>query len=978
MLAGKTKRWLGNPFRGLEVFEFEHAPIFRGRTKAVGEHLDLLIRLGNIRKPFVLVIGASGSGKSSFVRAGVLPLLTEPGIVEGIGLWRRAVARPAAAGAGGDPFDALAAALLNPAALPDLADQESTSPVTGLADELRENPAGVALRVKDALRAAALRWKDRQEQFLRTREEEMKAGNRLKDAVSARQQREQLSEPRARLALVVDQLEELFTTGFSPEIQEKYVSAVSGLARSGRVFIIATLRSDFYARYQEFPELVELAKEGRFDLRPPGAGEIPAIIQQPAEAAGLSFERDPESGESLDEALRDAAIKNPESLPLLQHALDQLFHAQAGRQDNLLRWSDYRALGGVEGALAKHAEATFEKLHPHEQGAFPVVMGQLVTLGQGEEEVPNRRSALYSDFSAAEAEGQSRTGAQGFIDLFVKNRLLMADTDASGNVVISVAHEALLRHWTRVREWLAVNREFLRMRDRLDANLQIWKGRGRQKADLLQRGLPLAEGEKLLSDFAASLGPEQSDYIGASIAESHRQRHRRNLVRNGVLAVFALLAVGAGIQWFRAENEAKLAQKQTKAADDARDQADGLINFMLHDLRDKLQPIGRLDALDDVAKKAKEYLDGLPKELITTSRLKQQADLLRNLGEVLVAQGKLAEALDAYQRDLAIAKRLAEQDKTNAGWQQDLAFIYDKFGEVLMFQGKLAEALDSCQQGLAITKRLAEQDKTNSGWQQDLAFNYERVGEVLEAQNKFAETLDLYQQSLAIRKRLAEQDKSNSGWQRAVALSYDRLGDVLEEQGKLAEALDCYQQSVAIFKPLAEHDKTNSQLQRNLLVSYEKVGEVLEEQGKLAEALDGYRQTLTIAKRLSEQDKSNTDWQRDLAVTYDRIGEVLVAQGKLPEALEAFRNAFPIADMLASRDPSNVIWLNSAAWIRYCIANVLIRIKDGDRNEARRLVAEGIEIITRLEHQGALSRDAQEASDKLKDIANVLNSSSRE
>jgi hypothetical protein len=187
-------------------------------------------------------------------------------------------------------------------------------------------------------------------------------------------------------------------------------------------------------------------------------------------------------------------------------------------------------------------------------------MGQLVTLGRGEEEVPNRRSSLYSDFSAAEAEGKSRAGAQGFIDLFVKNRLLMADTDASGNVVISVAHEALLRHWTRVREWLAVNREFLRMRDRLDANLQIWKGRGRQKADLLQSGLPLAEGEKLLSDFDASLGPEQSDYVRASVAERHRQRHRRNLVRNGVLAVFALLAVGAGLQWFRAEKEAKLAK----------------------------------------------------------------------------------------------------------------------------------------------------------------------------------------------------------------------------------------------------------------------------------------------------------------------------------------------------------------------------------------------------------------------------------
>ena len=107
---------------------------------------------------------------------------------------------------------------------------------------------------------------------------------------------------------------------------------------------------------------------------------------------------------------------------------------------------------------------------------------------------------------------------------------------------------------------------------------------------------------------------------------------------------------------------------------------------MLYDLRDKLQPIGRLDVLGDVAKKAKEYLDRLPKELVTPSRLDQQAAMLGNLGEVLVAQGKLQEALDAYQQDLAIAKRLAEQDQSNEGWQRDLGVSYEKVGDVLEAQ----------------------------------------------------------------------------------------------------------------------------------------------------------------------------------------------------------------------------------------------------------------------------------------------------
>ena len=154
-LIRKTTRWEDNPFRGLEVFEFEHAAIFYGRTKAIGELLDLIVQLANSGTVFVLVLGASGSGKSSLARAGVLPLLTEPGTVEGIGVWRRAVTKPAAAGAAADPFDALAAALIAPAALPELADQESTNPINDLAHELRENPAAVALRVKDAAHRGA-------------------------------------------------------------------------------------------------------------------------------------------------------------------------------------------------------------------------------------------------------------------------------------------------------------------------------------------------------------------------------------------------------------------------------------------------------------------------------------------------------------------------------------------------------------------------------------------------------------------------------------------------------------------------------------------------------------------------------------------------------------------------------------------------------------------------------------------------------
>ncbi|MBV9733483.1 MAG: serine/threonine protein kinase, partial [Verrucomicrobia bacterium] len=360
----RSRRWKSRPFRGLKVFDFEHAPIFFGRVKAIGEVLEALDQQRKVWRPFVLVVGGSGSGKSSLVRAGVLPQLIQPGTIEGIGLWRRAVTRPGGGGSGGDCVDALANALLDSAALPALENPESTNAIQDLAAELRDNPEAVALRVRDALDNAAREWKMQRPVYLREKEETSRSsGSTTVPGIVPRRPAEALEQPKARLALVVDQLEELFTSGFSTDIQQKYVSAISGLAQSHRVFILATLRSDFYSSYQGFPELTELTRpSGKVDLRPPTAYEAGNMIRLPAEAAGLQFELDQKNGQRLDEGLRDAAATTPESLPLLQHVLSLLYDKQAERGDGLLRWSDYRDLGELKGALAKYAETVFATL----------------------------------------------------------------------------------------------------------------------------------------------------------------------------------------------------------------------------------------------------------------------------------------------------------------------------------------------------------------------------------------------------------------------------------------------------------------------------------------------------------------------------------------------------------------------------------------------------------------------------------------
>jgi WD40 repeat protein len=191
-------------------------------------------------------------------------------------------------------------------------------------------------------------------------------------------------------------------------------------------------------------------------------------------------------------------------------------------------------------------------------------MRYLVTLGQGEEEVPNRRTAPYHDFVSTGPDDQ-KAGAKVFVDLFINRRLLVADTDSQGEVTVSVAHEALLREWQRVKEWLKENREFLRMRDRLDASLKLWLSRGKLKDGLLGPGLPIAKGEKLAADNAQSLNREEIAYINTGISERKRRKRIQEGIRYAVMGAIALLAVVAGFQWFRAERQRDTAAQAFKS-----------------------------------------------------------------------------------------------------------------------------------------------------------------------------------------------------------------------------------------------------------------------------------------------------------------------------------------------------------------------------------------------------------------------------
>jgi WD40 repeat protein len=506
--AGRnTVHWLhGSPYRGLESFELEHAAVFFGRRKARNELRELLARQTEAGCGFVLVMGASGSGKSSLVKAGLLPDLRLPGMIGRVALCRYAVFRPAEQP--DDLLAGLARALMIQTALPEL--EGSGYDAVGLAGLLREAPNQAAVPIRQALDAAA------------------KAAQLTDRAES-------------RLALVVDQLEELFTLeNCTRENRLAFVAALEGLARTGLVWVVGTMRSDFFDRLEDCPPLARLsAGEARYLLTLPGSAELRQIITQPAREAGLRFETNPDSGLGLDEELCSAASQAPSALPLLQFTLEQLWKSRSPSDE--LGFAAYRELGGLEGALGRRAEDEFSRLPPDVQAALPQLLRALATIGQGTEGQATARVAALSAFAPG-------SPTRRLIEQFVRPqaRLLVAEGD-DRTAQVRIAHEALLTHWARAREQLQRDRTDLQVRGRLEQAAALWQASppAARPGRLLPAGLPLAEASDLLERRRRELGDALIEYVAASVttAEAATRRGRRRLQATaGLLAGLALLA----------------------------------------------------------------------------------------------------------------------------------------------------------------------------------------------------------------------------------------------------------------------------------------------------------------------------------------------------------------------------------------------------------------------------------------------------
>ena len=476
--------WQGSPFPGLRAFTPDDAPIFFGR----GHDTDALIEFLKTSR-LVAIVGASGSGKSSLVGAGLLPRLAanaitgskhwfvphmqgDPNTREWVGL------RMTPGEFGDNPFMALGVKLR-----PFLQRDQHA-----IARDLYENPASIT-DVITPLLPAKKHW--------------------------------------AEALLFIDQFEELFTL-VHPQYVPAFITLLETITASERLRVVLTLRADFYARCVEYPALAALLKTGTFPLAAASTAALHQMISRPAERAGLAF------AEGLVERILRDTGDDAGALPLLAYALDELY--RIGRADRIFTHDEYDQLGGVQGAIGERADAIFSDLAPAARNALPDVFREIV-------EVDERGVAIRRRAGRDAVTGTS--AAQTLTDALTNGRLLLQTKDESGAPVVEVAHEALLRRWERLTNWIEGQEENLRLRTRIERSMTDWKREEQDDAFLL-RGVALEQAQDWLTSFPAST--EARAFIDQSAkVEARRQARERFQAQlaavSGLVAAIAIIAV---------------------------------------------------------------------------------------------------------------------------------------------------------------------------------------------------------------------------------------------------------------------------------------------------------------------------------------------------------------------------------------------------------------------------------------------------
>ena len=888
----------GNPYQGLMAFNYEHSDRFFGRDDAIRLAVEKLKLKAAANKPFLLLLGKNGMGKSSLIEAGILPALNVANTIPGVTQFLHASIKSSDLSL--DPIKGLVSALCT-ATAGHLFEQEQIRELTSLC---KENP----------------------QQFFTM------IDNKLSTLTNG-----------VRLIVVVKQLERVFLNQSINAAHRRYFADIlHRLCTQYGVFLIFSIRSDFYQNLSDIPSLMLLKQSGgQMDVLPPSLEQIKQAISLPAEKAGLSFEDSKQGLGKLQDVIAKRAEELPESLPVLQFTLAQLY---AGRSANgMMTFSTYRKIGGLDSAIAKHAEQVYSNLDRNIKKHFTRVFTRLAERGNsgGYERV----WANVDDLIITER-------AHVFVQAFVDAGLLVNQTNAEGVNMIAIVHDCLIQQWSRLSDCLESNQAILRLKNAMSKQAEEWQTATRPSAYLLKPGKALDEGRSLLK-HGGTLEPKVKHLIQASIKRLNLKRWAFS-----VLAIVVVLSFSFTIyQTYNAKLVANAAEKRLE-------DSHKLIEFLIEDEHRELEKIGRLDVMRAGSDRSLEYFLALERVDESSAAKLSRSKTFFKLGKVYLETKHYEQALNAFNQTLTLDNELVQIHPNGFNYVFELAQAQYWIATTYLMSGDLnkAEQHFLAYQKTAFDLVELKPDDLSAKLELSRAFYFMATIAVQRQQNERATQHYLDAIKFGEKARIVADDEELQ----LIASAYQWLAEKYQSDLKITEAADMSKGEIRTRQSLLAAQRTSENTLALLMAQWQAI-EKLIWAGQNKQSLIMLKDLQNDSELMSVQ---NEQGRYIFAFALSKQGQLSYLSGKQNEAREFFRQSFSIVEDLPQTGVEH--WIDAFYERQYWYTRLLNLISSPEQQNSAN-------IINQAEHAAALKwqvriavlLDLNAAIPSLADIRNI-------
>lgn len=665
-----------------------------------------------------------------------------------------------------------------------------------------------------------------------------------------------------RFILFIDHIEAIFDAHSINQLDDYNKACFFGLIHllvsSKQCFLITCIREQFFPLFEQFN--IDYQQAYHYELPYFSNTELTDIIKKPIAKAGISYEFNDSSREFLDNLIIKKLQSEQIPIKIIQLLLSQLHNE---RTDQIITFRAYEDIGGIQGCIATAAEMTYQSLSESQKVIFSKILFQLLTL--------ELDGTLSTKASLCPVEKFKNQQSLQVINQFIDTGIFQLSYSKK-QLCVSISFHSLLNAWERIKKWKLENITLLYNHLELKISAKKWLNDNKNSDQLLPSKKKVVQAITVINSSNFSITSRETQFIKASTARLSRLRNlKRGLIVTFIAGISSLAILSTS-----------LIQKNEQITQE-RKNAEGLISFMLYDLKDRLEPLGKIDILNIVANKSLEYYKVAGTENLKGISLYQWAETLHILADVNINKGNYQEAEHYVTQTIKVLEQALKNDDENEKLLELTMLANYWLGYSAYLQSDYKTTHHHWHNYLKYANTISNLFP-KLVWKLEQSYALNNLGALAEKQYKFNDAAQLFEHSASIKVNLLKSFPSNKDIRIELADTRSWQSNIHAKAGKLLQAVDYSEDALSQVKKLYTEQKS-IKLLKELVTLEHKLALLYYDAGQVENAKLLALETETSLLKLVNNDEQNQLLRKELLWNQVLLAQIAIANNQIDHSL---------------------------------------------------------------------------------------------